>query len=335
MARGRRWVAVALPGALLLGVLATATLRPAVDGCPGDATAVLLPTAEQVPDLVGLDVTVARTAAEEAGVPWGERQETVRVDAAAPGTVLAQEGGGCGDPLRLVLSTGGPLVDVADQAPAARRALGPDPGPVRVVRLPEGTALQSDAVVTGECAAVRALTRSEPVGPEVSVGCYPSPVDALVQAVGDGSGFLGPPGDDVRVLQSSSGTGLADTAVGWTADRAVEGWRLTVLVGATRGVDDLECGPASAYEVCDVDERGDGTTVATAQVLGERPVGRPYVSLEAVVHGDPWRVRVVLSPDVEGSPGPSRPTAPPADLPTLVALADSARAAVEPVSAAP
>jgi hypothetical protein len=53
------------------------------------------------------------------------------------------------------------------------------------------------------------------------------------------------------------------------------------------------------------------------------------------VQRGPWRVRVVLSPDVDGSPGPARPTSPPADLPALVALADAARVAVEPVTAAP
>ncbi len=331
----RRWVAAAVPALLLLGVAGTVALRPAVDGCGGGPAAVLLPTAEQVPDLVGDDEGTARLRAEQAGVTWSARQETWRVDAADRGTVLEQSGGGCEDPLRLVLSTGGPLVDPARQAPAAQEALGPDPGPVRVVRLSEGTALQSDDVLTGECAAVERVQEEEPVGAGVEVGCYPAPVDALVAAVRDGSGFLGPDGDDVRVLQSLSGAWMAEAAAGWTADRAVDGWRLTVLVGSTRGLDDLRCRPASAYEVCDVEQRADGTEVATAQVLGERPLGRPFVSLETVVQGGPWRVRVVLSPDVDGSPGPDRPTAPPADLDTLVALADAARLAVEPVSPAP
>ena len=65
---------------------------------------------------------------------WAGRRDAGRVDAAARGTVLEQSGGGCDEPLRLVLSTGGPLVDPAEQAPAARAALGPDPGPVRAVR---------------------------------------------------------------------------------------------------------------------------------------------------------------------------------------------------------
>ena len=139
----------------------------------------------------------------------------------------------------------------------------------------------------------------------------------------------------MRVLQSMSGAWMAEAAVGWTADRAVDGWRLTVLVGSTRGLDDLRCGPASAYEVCDVEQRPDGSEVATAEVLGERPLGRPYVSRETVLQDGPWRVRVVLAPDVDGSPGPDRPTAPPADLDQLVALAEQALGAVEPVSAAP
>lgn len=335
MAGRRRWLAAGLPAALLLGVLTTASLRPAVDGCGGAPAAVLLPRQSEVPDLVGLAVTEAQAAAEEVGVPWPEHEETWRVDAAVRGTVLEQSGGGCEDPLRLVLSTGGPLVDPAEQAPAAQRALGPDPGPVRVVRLDEGTALQSDDVVTGECAAVERLTSDEPVAETVEVTCYPAAVDALVRAVADGSGFLGPEGDDVRVLQSLSGAWMAELGVGWTVDRAVDGWRLTVLVGSARGLDDLRCRSASAYEVCAVERRADGTEVATAQVLGERPLGTPFVTLETVVQRGPWRVRVVLGPDVDGSPGPDRPTAPPADLPTLVALADAALLAVEPVSAPP
>lgn len=324
-----------MPAVLLIGVLSTAALRPAVDGCAGEASTVLLPTAAQVPRVVGRDVEAARDLAEQAGVLWEDHRETWTVDAAARGTVLEQSGGACEAPLELVLSTGGPLVDPAEQAPAAQRALGPDPGLVRVVRLDEGTALQSDDAVTGECAAVEQLVRQEPPGLGVEVGCYPAPADALVQALRAGSGFLGPGGDDVRVLQSLSGASSRGSAVGWTADRAVDGWRLTVLVGSTRGLDELRCGPASAYEVCDVEQRPDGSEVATAQVLGERPLGTPFVSLETVVQQEPWRVRVVLSPDVDGSPGPDRPTSPPADLPALVALADAARLAVEPVSAAP
>jgi len=328
-------VAAGVPAALLLGVLTTATLRPAVEGCAGGPASVLRPQQAQVPDLVGLDVAAARVAAEQAGVVWSEREERRVVDAAGRGTVLEQSGGGCEDPLRLAVSTGGPIVDPAEQAPAAQQALGPDPGPVRVVRLAEGTALQSDDVITGGCDAVDRLVEDEPVDDGVAVSCYPAPADALVRAVAKGSGFLGPEGDDVRVLQSLSGAWMAETAAGWTADRAADGWRLTVLVGSTRGLDELRCGPASAYEVCDVEQRPDGTEVATAQVLGERPLGMPFVSLETVVQLEPWRVRVVLSPDVDGSAGPDRPTAPPADLAALVALADQARQAVEPVSAAP
>ena len=326
---------MAVPAALFLGVLTAATLRPAVEGCDGDPASVLRPLQAQVPDLVGLDVAEARLAAEQAGVVWSERDERQVVDAAAHGTVMEASGGGCTDRLRLAVSTGGPLVDPTEQAPAAQRALGPDPGPVRVVRLVEGTALQSDDVITGECAAVDRLVLDEAAGDGVEVSCYPAPSDALVTAVDEGSTFLGPSGGDGRVLQSLSGAWRAETAAGWTADRAVDGWRLTVLVGSSRGLDGLACGPASAYEVCDVERRQDGTEVATAQTVGERPLGTPFVSLETVVQREPWRVRVVLSPDVDGSPGPDRPTAPPADLATLVTLADAARLAVEPVSAAP
>ncbi len=324
-----------MPAALLLGVLLTAGLRPALSGCGGPAAVVLRPTPAEVPDLVGLDVGAAEVAAAGAGVDWAARETVRQVDGARRGTVLAASGGGCEEPLRLVLSSGGPLVDPAAQAPAAQRALGPDPGPVRVVRLSEGVALQSDAAVTGECPAVQRLTREEPVGPDVEVSCYDAPVDALVTVVAEGSGFLGPGEADVRVLQSSSGASLARSARGWTADRAVDGWRLTVLVGSTRGVDDLRCGQASAYEVCDVGRRPDGTQVATVQVLGERPPGTPFTSLETVVQREPWRVRVALGPDQDGSDGPDRPTVPPADLATLVALADAARSAVEPVSTPP
>ena len=147
----------------------------------------LRPTAEQVPELVGLDVGAAQVQAEEAGVDWAARAERWDVDAAARGTVLEQSGGGCAEPLRLVLSTGGPLVDPAAQAPAARLALGPDPGPVRAVRYGEGLVLQSDEVVTGECPAVERLRAEEPVGEDVRVGCHERPVDALVAAVGAGS----------------------------------------------------------------------------------------------------------------------------------------------------
>ncbi|MFC3690216.1 hypothetical protein [Aquipuribacter hungaricus] len=333
--RGRRWLAVGLPVALLLGVLVTASLRPAVQGCPGGPSVVLLPAPDEVPDLVGLEAAAARAAAGRAGVAWAAREERWVVDRAARGTVLRQAGGGCGDPLELDLSTGGPLVDPADLAPAARNALGPDPGLVRLVRLDDGVAIQGDRVVTGECAAVYRLVEEEELDDALEVSCYAAPAAALVTAVRDGSGFLGPPGDDVRVLQSSSGARGEGEAVGWTADRALDGWRLTVLVGSGRGVDDLRCGPASAYEVCSVETTGDGTQVATAQVLGERPPGTSYISLEAVTHRSPWRVRVVLAPDVEGSAVPARPTRPPAGLPDLVRLAEEARAAVEPVAPPP
>jgi len=332
MASRRRWLAAGLPALVLLGVMTAASQRPAVDTCPGGPSAVLLPRAEQVPDLVGLDGAAARATAERAGMTWTAREERWTVDDAPAGTVLAQRGGACADPLRLGLSTGGPLVDPADQAPAAQEALGVDPGPVRVVRLSEGVALQTDTVVVGECPAVDALVAQGTVGDDAAVTCYPAPADALVDVVRSGSGFLG--GDEpVRMLTASSGTSMAESAKGWTADRAGDGWRLTVLVGTTRGVTGLRCRPASEYEVCAVRERPDGTAVATAHVVGERPLGSLFVSLEAVVQGGSWRVRVVLTPDLEAATGPERATAPPADLDTLVRLADEARAAVAPVVA--
>jgi hypothetical protein len=318
-------VAVILPGAVLLGVLALAGSRPAVQRCPGGAEAVLLPTAAEVPDLVGLSAEQARAAAEQAGLAWSQEVVRFTVDPADRGTVLEQSGGACEDPLRLVVSSGGPFVSLADVPPAAREALGTDPGLVRRVPLADGYVLQTDAVVVGDCPSVDRFIASGQVGEvgEAAARCYPDAEEALLETLRGGAGFLG---EQPRLRADTPGE------LTWSATGRGDGWVLSALVTASPRREAPECGAPSAYEVCAVQQRPDLSSVRTRQLLEERPPGTTSVSREVVVQGgraDRIRVRLTLAAafDAEG-PVPDRPTETPASAAELTALADAVTTAV-------
>jgi hypothetical protein len=325
-------VAVLVPGALLLGLVVLAGSRPAVEGCPGGADAVLQTTPEQVPDVVGLDVDAATDALEEAGVPVPPDAVRYVVDPAPRDTVLEQSGGACGEALDLRLASGGPFVELDEVPSAARDALGEDPGLVRRVPLSEGYLLQTDELLVGDCPSAD-LVASMGQARASEIRCFPTTQEVLVEVV-EHSTVLGRfPGGRDAAGGSGDVTVYTPGAQAWTAEQVAGGWRLTVLAGTARDTERPRCGAASAYEVCAVRERADGATVATLQVLGERPLGTPFVQREAIVQTDDWRVRVLLAPVLDGSVEPPEDRrAPPTDGPGLVALADEALGAVARVT---
>lgn len=294
--------------------------------CDGGAEAVLLPTAADLPDVVGADVRAARAALAQAGVPAPTVQEDWRVDDRERGRVLSQAGGVCGQPLALTVSTGGPLVDVAGLPPGVRRALGADPGPVRQVPTGLGRVWRSATVLSGACgdvAAARALPGLlDPA--EVAVletRCLTDPDVAVLEAVRDGLRGAG--------LEAAEAydCGPGPRCTVRTADGA---W---VFEASVRTTDEagLRCGPAAPLEVCVVRERPDGGQARTLQILGESPLGSPWVARQVVVLVGPWYAEVALRPATDA---PDRRD-PPLDGPQLVDVAAAALQAVADVSPAP
>lgn len=289
-------------------------------------------TPEQVPDVVGLDVGAATEAFEDVGLTVPTDAVSYVVDPAVRDTVLEQSGGACGEPLQLRLASGGPFVDLDEVPAAARDALGEDPGLIRRVPLSQGYLLQTDDVLVGDCTSANNFASAGEAG-AAEIRCFPTTEELLVEVVEystvlarfpTGAGTTGGSGE-VTVYTPGPGA--------WTAEQVTGGWRLTVLAGTARETERPRCGPPSAYEVCAVRERADGATVATVQLLGERPLGTPFVQREAIVQTDDWRVRVLLAPVLDGTVEPPEDRrAPPADGTDLVALADETLAAVARVT---
>ena len=259
MSRTRRLLAVGVPAVLLLTVVAATVQSGRATGsgaCAGGAEDVLLTWAEQVPDVVGTHVTVARPVVEAAGVAWDPAAVRLVVDEAAGGTVLEQSGGACGEPLRVLLSSGGPFVAPEDLPPAARSLLGPEPGPLRRLPDADGYLVQSRTALVGDCRSTEAF-EGDLAGLEVS--CFPAPQDALATAVQQAAAATGA---TVRVRSSGTREGT------WTVTATVDGSRVAVTAvqdpGGSPGYPDGTAGAPSVVAEPACPPAGDGVVCRLA-----------------------------------------------------------------------
>ncbi len=325
--------------AVLVGaVLVADPARSGLGRCDGEPEAVLLPTADEVPDVVGLAVATARERLAEVGLDAAALDETWRTDPAPRGRVLAQSGGACGEDLALSVSTGGPLVPLDDLPLAVRSVLatavgtdgvrGPEPLLVREVEVADGAVWATDALVSGQCRHVAVARQVEQLlsPAELStrdVRCVPDSDEALLEALRTRL-------PDAEVWQCEPGTrcrlGTADG--GWYVEASVRRFGTTALPT------ELRCAAPTAYDVCELEPRDGGGQVRTVQSLGKSPPGRPYLTRRVRLVTGPWQVDVLVAPRFdESGPLAERPTATPFDGEELRVVAELGLAAVREVSA--
>jgi hypothetical protein len=208
-------VAIALVAVALATVGTVVGVREALDTDCAVPDVRGEPQSEAVAELLGAGVDPARVTV------------TRLADDSPEGVVIRQTDTTCQDPIRLVVSDGGPVVDVDELSAGLQESLAAGPGDVpdvvRRIDTDAGPVYKSDTTMVGDCPAV---AEAEVADPDYTRRCRTPPADALHETV---SGVLTSwyadggevPGVDVTAN---------DDATAWFGSSDLGGWRLYVAV---------------------------------------------------------------------------------------------------------
>jgi hypothetical protein len=194
-----------------------------------------------VPDVRGLTEEAATADLADSGIDPAGVRVTRLADDSAEGTVLRQTDTTCTQPVRLVVSDGGPVVDVDELSAGLRDLFAAGPGDVpdvvRRVDTDAGPAYKSDATMVGDCPAVAAAA-DEVADHDYVPRCRTPPADTLRDAVaGALADWYADRGDPPEVTMTAD-----DDATAWFGRSDLGGWRLFTAVTTDAGPEWVSAG---------------------------------------------------------------------------------------------